>query len=53
MSKLLREFITLEYDKNLVKEAVESKKPIVLENVLLQHANKKNANRKSLSQKGA
>lgn len=43
MANILREFITLAYDKEIIKESIEQKKPIIL-NGVLQRANARNHN---------
>lgn len=41
---LLCDYTELRYDRNLLSEAIESNRPLVLKNVLLQAANRKNQN---------
>ena len=43
MSKLLREYVSLKYDQNLIREIIEKREPIVV-SALLQRADAKNQN---------
>lgn len=43
MSKLLREYVALSYDKNVIKEARDGQQPVVVK-ALLQRADEKNQN---------
>lgn len=45
MAKVLREFLNFDYDKNVIKEAIEGNKPVIVQGVL-QRANALNQNKR-------